>query len=128
MEKKDRRKYPRIQIFDPISYLSEDAKGGILEQNVAVVRNVSQTGVQIESFWEIKSKYLSLMLFDLNKKQIEVKGNVIYCKKTESGSFNCGINLEGTVKQNLRFVKALVKSYHYKKEDSRMVISSGIPN
>ena len=128
MGKKERRKYPRVQIMDPISYLSLDSDGEILEQNIAVVRNVSQTGIQIESFLEVNSKYLSLMFFDLDKHQIEVKGEVIYCKRNESGQFNIGINFVETSDENLQFVKALVKSYHYQKEKSHMVISPGIQN
>ncbi len=114
--------------MDPISYLSLDSDGETLEQNIAVVRNVSQTGIQIESFLEVNSKYLSLMFFDLDKHQIEVKGEVIYCKRNESGQFNIGINFVETSDENLQFVKALVKSYHYQKEKSHMVISPGIQN
>ena len=34
MRKEERRKHARVQIYDPISYLSLDADGEILEQNV----------------------------------------------------------------------------------------------
>lgn len=128
MGNEERRKYPRVQIFDPISYLSLDSDGGMLQQNVAVVRNVSQTGIQIEAFLEIRSKKLSLMFFDLDKNQIEVKGKVVYCKRNESGQFSIGVHFIGNEAENLRFVKVLVKSYHYQKEKSHLVISSGIQN
>ena len=127
MENKERRKYPRVQIFDPISYLILDA-GSEKLQNVAVVRDVSQTGIQMEAFVEVKSKKLSLMFFDMHKNQIEVKGKVIYCRKNESDQYSIGIQLIGNEAENLRFVKALVKSYHYQKEKSRLVISPGIQN
>ena len=68
------------------------------------------------------------MFFDMNKNQIEVKGKVVYCRKNESGQFSVGINLIGNEAENLRFVKALVKSYHYQKEKSRLAISPGIQN
>ena len=128
MENADRRKYPRVQIFDPISYLSLDSGGETYHQNVAVVRNVSQTGIQIEAFLEIKSKKLSLMFFDMHKNQIEVKGKVVYCRRNQSDQYSVGIHLIGNDAENLRFVKALVKSYHYQKEKSRLVISPGIQN
>ena len=128
MVKEERRKYSRVQIYDPISYLSVDADGQVLEQNVAVVRNVSQTGVQIETPLPIRSEYISLMFFDLDQKQIEVKGEVIYSEKNDSGQYNIGINFVGNGKETLKFVKALVRSYHYQKEKSSMVISPGIQN
>jgi hypothetical protein len=128
MGNEDRRKYPRVQIFDPISYLTLDSAGKTINQNVAVVRNVSQTGIQMEAFLEVKSKRLSLMFFDMYKNQIEVKGKVIYCRRNESGQFSIGIHLTGNEAENLRFVKALVKSYHYQKEKSHLVISPEILN
>ena len=128
MKKEERRTYSRVQIYDPISYLSLYSDGEILEQNIAVVRNVSQTGIQIETFLAIRSEYISLMFFDLAQNQIKVKGEVIYCARNDSGQYNIGINFVGKAKENLQFVKALVKSYHYQKEKSSMVISPGIQN
>ena len=128
MGEKERRKYSRVQIFDPISYLSKDSKGKVLGYNIAVVRNVSQTGIQIETFQPISSDNISLMFFDLGNKEIEIKGEVVYCTKNDCGQYNIGIHLVGTTAENLQFIKALVKSYHYQKERSRLVISPGILN
>ena len=128
MVKEERRRFTRVQIYDPISYLSVDVDGEVLEQNVAVVRNVSQTGVQIESFLPIRSEYISLMFFDMDQKPIEVKGEVIYSERNDSDQYNIGISFIGKNKETLQFVKALVKSYHYQKEKSSMVISPGIQN
>jgi hypothetical protein len=128
MGNEDRRRYPRVQIFDPISYLTLDSEGETIHHNVAVVRNVSQTGIQLEAFLEVRAKKLSLMFFDMHKNQIEVKGKVVYCRRNESGQFSIGIHLVGNEAENLRFVKALIKSYHYQKEKSRLVISPGIQN
>jgi len=128
MKKEERRKHSRVQIYDPISYLSLDADGEILEQNIAVVRNVSQTGIQIETFRPILTEYISLMFFDLAQNQIEVKGEVVYSARNDSGQYNIGINFVGKAKESLQFIKALVKSYHYQKEKSSMVTSPGIQN
>jgi len=128
MGENERRKYSRVQIYDPISYLSKDSKGKVLGYNIAVVRNVSQTGIQIETFQPISSDNISLMFFDLDNTEIEIKGKVVYCAKNDCGQYNIGIHLVGTAAENLKFIKALVKSYHYKKEESRLVISPGILN
>ncbi len=128
MGEKERRKYSRVQIFDPISYLSKDSTGKVIGYNVAVVRNVSQTGIQIETFQAISSDNIALMFFNLASKEIEIKGEVIYCTKNDAGQYNIGIRLVGTAAENLQFIKALVKSYHYQKEKSRLVISPGILN
>jgi hypothetical protein len=119
MGEKERRKYSRVQIFDPISYLSKDSKGRVIGYNIAVVRNVSQTGIQIETFQAISADNIALMFFDLANKEIEIKGEVIYCTNNDAGQYNIGIRLVGTAAENLQFIKALVKSYHYQKEKSR---------
>jgi len=128
MGEKERRKYSRVQIFDPISYLSKDSKGKVIGYNIAVVRNVSQTGIQIETFQAISSDNIALMFFDLASKEIEIKGEVIYCTENDAGQYNIGIRLVGTALENLQFIKSLVKFYHYQKEKSRLAISPGILN
>ena len=128
MGEKERRKYSRVQIFDPISYLSKDSKGKVIGYNIAVVRNVSQTGIQIETFQAISSDPIVLMFFDLASKEIEIKGEVIYCTENDAGQYNIGIRLVGTALENLQFIKSLVKFYHYQKEKSRLAISPGILN
>ncbi len=82
----------------------------------------------METFQAISSEKIELMLFDLNKNQIEIRGEVVYCAKNDAGLYDIGIHLTGTTAENLRFVKALVKSYHYQKKKSHLDISPGIQN
>ncbi len=128
MSQDERRKSPRIQVCDPIAYLSMGLDGKLSHHNVGVVRNVSQTGIRMETFQAISSEKIELMLFDLNKNQIEIRGEVVYCAKNDAGLYDIGIHLTGTTAENLRFVKALVKSYHYQKKKSHLDISPGIQN
>ena len=126
MGKEERRKYPRVRIYDPISYLCLNSNGEIFDENTAVVRNVSQTGIQIETFLVIGSEYITLIFFDLDQNQIEIRGEVIYCEKNDLGQYNIGINFAGKAGENLQFVKTLVKSYHYQKAKTFMFISPDI--
>ena len=128
MSQNERRKSPRVRVYDPIAYLSVDSKGKLSHRNVGVVRNVSQTGIRLETFQAVKSEKIVLMFFDLNKNQIEVEGEVIYCAGNDCGLYDVGINLAGTDGQNMEFVKALVKSYHYQKKKAHLAISPGLQN
>lgn len=119
MEKIERRKHPRVEVFDPISYLCIDSKGNLSDQNIAVALNVSQNGIQIESFFEIHSEYVMLRFADLDKSTIEIRGKVIYCTKNESGIFKIGIRLQGTQDENVIFVKKLIKFYYHNKQKFR---------
>ena len=81
MEKIDRRKSPRIKVFDPISYSFWESKGNALVENISVALNTSQNGIQIQTFTEIQSKNIQLKFVDLEQNTIELTGEVIYCSK-----------------------------------------------
>jgi hypothetical protein len=128
MEQKERRKNPRVRICDPIAFLSVDSDRKASHHNVAMVLDVSKTGIRIETFQPISSQDIILMFFDLDQKQVEVRGAVIYCTQNDCGLFNVGINLAGTTSQIMEFVKALVKSYYYTKNTSHLPIISDLQN
>jgi hypothetical protein len=44
MNKLERRKHPRVKIYYPLSFVCTDEKGGIVQQNMGVVLNISQGG------------------------------------------------------------------------------------
>ena len=113
MDNKDRRKFPRVAIFDPISFTCTDSKDNVLEEDIGVALNVCQNGIQIESFRKIESEFALVRFVDLEMKNIEIKGKVIYSRKTESGVFKTGIRLLASHEKNVEFVKKLVKFYHY---------------
>jgi len=128
MGNEDRRKYPRVEIYSPISYLCEDSKGDITEQNTGIVRNVSQTGIQIETFHEIQSDSVTLIFLGPDRNQVKAKGKVVYCRRGDSGQFNIGIKFQETAERNIWLIRALVRSYHYSKDKSQLKISPMIQN
>ena len=128
MDGNERRENPRVPIYDPVTYQNLSPDGEILQQNVAIVRNVSKTGIRIETFEAIRSKIITLMFYDLNKIKVEVMGEVIYCDRNDCGQYNVGINLASTAFENRLFVKALVKSYHYQKNNTYLIVSPSIQN
>jgi hypothetical protein len=113
MDNKDRRKYPRVAIFDPISFVCTDSKDTVLEEDIGVALNACQDGIQIESFRKIDSEFAVVRFVDLEMNNIEIKGKVIYSRKSESGVFKTGIHLLASHEENVEFVKKLVKFYHY---------------
>jgi hypothetical protein len=124
----EKRKHPRVQVYTPISYQCEDSSGNILEQNMGVARDVSLTGVQIETYQMIQSKIVVLMFSDYKQQLLQARGKTVYCKKIGKGKYKTGIKLKGSTEANLEFLKALVKSYHYGKETARENISPTAPH
>ena len=128
MNRAERRKYPRVRVCDPIAFFGIDSDGTSSHHSVAMVQDVSQSGIRIETFQPISSEDIILMFFDLNRKQMEVRGSVIYCVKNDCGLYSVGINLCGTDSENRQFVKALVKSHHYQKNKNQLSDPPGIQN
>ena len=120
----DRRKYPRVQIYDPISYTGVDLEGNLMGQHAGTTKDISQHGIKIESVCDISSKYVVLTFIDLEQKLNEIMGKVVYCKKNDSGNFDVGICLQGKQQENIDFTKKLVRHYHYKKEKSRLIMAA----
>ena len=119
MSTSERRKYPRVKVYHPISYVCTDKKGCAVQQNMGVALNISQSGILIETADSVFSKYISLIYVDLNKNIIEIKGKVYYCKKNKSEKYRIGISFEGTHEQSIHCAKGLIRAYHYKKNEYR---------
>ena len=117
----ERRKYPRVHIYDPISYASVDQQGNLTGQYAGLTKNISQHGIKIESVCEIDSKYIVLTFIDLEQKLNEIIGKVVYCNKNKSGDFDVGICLQGKQQENIDFTKKLVHTTIIKKEKSRLI-------
>ena len=118
----DRRKYPRVPICDPISYVTLDSNGNELSQNLGAVQNASQTGINIESVEAIDSEFILLSFVDLDKKLVEIKGRIVYTRQKRPGKFETGISLRGTAAEKLNFIKKLVRTYHYTKKEPRKFV------
>ena len=119
MATSERREYPRVRICDPISYSCLDSEGNILCQNMGAVQNASQNGIKLETSEAIDSEFATLTFVDLEKNLVEIKSRVVYCRQKKSGKFESGISLQGTSEEKIQFIKKLVRSYHYTKNDPR---------
>jgi hypothetical protein len=96
-----------------------DKNDCVVQQNMGVALNISQSGILIETANSVFSKYITLISVDFKENIIEIKGKVAYCKKINSGKYRTGISFKGTHAQNIHFAKGLIKSYHYKKNEYR---------
>ena len=49
MSTSERRKYPRVKVYYPISYVCMDKNGRIVQENMGVALNISQSGILVET-------------------------------------------------------------------------------
>jgi len=115
MEKLDRRKFPRVKIFNPISYDCVDKDGILLDRNMGIALDISQNGILLETASIIESKNIFLLFVDLEDALIKIIGRVIFSVKKKDGKFKTGINFNSSQEENIQFAKKIIQAYHYHK-------------
>ena len=92
----ENRKHTRIQVAVPVYYTSLDDQGTTLNFNMGVVRDVSQSGVALETYSELDSKWVLLSFVDVSDNTLELRGKLVYSKEIESGKYRLGVMLLGS--------------------------------
>ena len=78
MKDSDRRKSPREEVFSSISYVCVDEKGNLIDQDVGVALNISQSGLLLETGNQLNTSLISLMFVDLENSLAEIEGEIVY--------------------------------------------------
>jgi len=113
----NRRKHPRIKTRNLISHFTVDEDGKLISQGLSKAKDISKGGLLLETPHPIESGKLSLMAVDLDNKFIEIEGELVYCKKADSGMYHSGVKFVGTNEQVANFVVRLIKEYSYRKNN-----------
>ena len=116
-EKDNRRKHPRIKTRNLISHLTFDENGKPISQGLSKAVDISKGGILLETPHPIESGLISLMAVGLDNKFIEIKGELVYSKKTASGMYHSGIKFIGPDDQVKKFVVGLIKEYNRRRNN-----------
>ena len=117
MDTTDRRKYQRVETSNLISYDSIEKDGEIVFNSMGKALNVSQSGIMLEIARLIKADYVSLTTVDLENNVIKLKGQLIYCRKTDSGLYQVGIRFIASEEEKAEFAVQLIRLYHFHKHN-----------
>lgn len=120
-EQRDRRKYPRIDTDNLITYSCMDGNNNVLDHRMARALDISPVGIKIESFQEIISDSIQLTSVDLDGDLIDITGKVIYCRRIADSRYEYGIGFAGTEVENTRFALKLIAACH-KTEPTYIVV------
>ena len=86
-----------------------------MDQNMGVIKDVSQTGIGIEATFRPRSDVLDLTFIDLTNETVTLKGKVVFSRGTSAGTHKIGVKLLGKATEIEDFVKKLVRYHHYTK-------------
>ena len=117
MDPADRRKHVRVETSNLISYESIDKDGEIVFNSMGKALNVSRSGILLETAHFIETEYVSLRTFDLDNNLIKLKGQLIYCRKTDSGMYQVGIRFTAPEDKKGEFAVKLIRLYHFQKHN-----------
>lgn len=119
----DRRQFPRTKTRNLIAHVSVDQNGKMISQGLGKTLDISKGGILLETPYPINAGLISLMAVDKENTLFEIKADLVYCKKTDTGMYQAGIKFIGTELEVLNFVKRLVKEYNFRKNSVNMALS-----
>jgi hypothetical protein len=111
----ERRKSARVKTDNLISHVTIDEAGRWTSQGMGRALDISRTGMMLETACPLESGHLSIMTVDVNNKLIEIQGELIYCRKSDTAMYHSGVNFIGTNDQITKFVTQLIKVYFRQK-------------
>ena len=124
MEDKDRRKFPRVDVFSSISYVCVDDKGNLIDQDTGVALNISQSGLLLETGHQLNTSLIFLMFVDLENNLAEIEGEIAYSRLFDSGVYQNGIHFRGSHPDNIEFAQKLIRAYHYRKSELVLILGN----
>ena len=111
----DQRKYPRVKTINLISHVTIDANGRWIFQGMGRALDISKGGILLETACPIELGGLSMMTVDMDNNLIEIKGESIYCSKSNTLMYHSGVKFIGTDEQVTKFVTQMIKVYNHRK-------------
>ncbi len=114
----EKRKHPRIDINNLVSYRCMDDSGNQTKEGRGKSVNISQGGILLKSVAPIESEFVLLMSIDFENNIMEIRGKVAHSIKDKSGKYETGISFLGTHEETIQIIKKFVKTYHSRKNKS----------
>jgi hypothetical protein len=111
----DRRIYPRTKTRNLISHISIDQTGKLVSRGLSKTLDISRGGMLLETPHPVEPGLLSLMAVDAENNLIEIKGELIYCKRSAVGMYHSGVKFIGSEMEVANFVIRLIKEYNHRK-------------
>ncbi len=105
----ERRKHPRVETNNLVSYVCIDDSGNEIDEGMGGAIDISLGGILIETHDPIESQDILLMAVGIKDELIDIKGKVVYCRAEDSGMFRTGIQFLETNEKIRLFVMNLIK-------------------
>ncbi|MCF8026023.1 MAG: PilZ domain-containing protein [Desulfobacteraceae bacterium] len=106
----ERRRYPRIEAQNDVSYILFNAGREITDQGRGKILNLSQGGTLLETEKPLDGAYVILAVLDPAGNKVKVPGRLANARQSEkTGGYQTGIEFRGSREQKIRAIVAFVK-------------------
>jgi c-di-GMP-binding flagellar brake protein YcgR len=107
----EKRKHPRVDITNLISYRCMNDGGKQTKEGRGKSVNISQGGILIETQSPFEWQDSLLLFIDIEDESVGIKGKVVYCNAANFGKFRTGIQFLETNEKIVSFVERLLEAY-----------------
>ena len=90
MTTENQRRHERVNSLN-LSYICVDENGIMIKQSMGRTLNVSESGICLETFFNIDTCYFLTMTIALKNVLVDIRGAVIYSRPGQDGKFETGV-------------------------------------
>ncbi len=111
----EKREHERVSTLNLLYYVCLDEDGNHLDQGMGKTLDISQGGILIETHIEIEAKFIMLLALSFDEDLIDIKSEVAYSRKTDSGMYESGLKFLETDEKISRIIDGLIESFNREK-------------
>ena len=105
----DRRRSPRIPVSIPALCSVSDPFGNPMD--LALIRDISKTGIALELFTPPVAEAVSVSLVGADKREIQIRGKVVHSTRSPTGKTKLGLSLVGAQTDIRLFLAKAAEAY-----------------
>jgi hypothetical protein len=115
----EKRIHPRIETENIVNYFLFNDKGKKIDKGKGYTKNLSLSGVLLQTDKPLEGVYIILMTIDLLGNKVKVKGEIAHTRRNSSSNrYLSGIKFLGAQDQHRDAIIAFVKIYQHRKHQT----------
>jgi len=107
----ERRKHPRFESLNLLSYVCLDENNRALDQGMGRTLNVSKGGILLETYNPIDPEHTMVLTIGLKDNMVDIKGKIIYFRTDEDGKFESGVQFIEMDKETRLTLEAYITEF-----------------
>lgn len=111
MTDQEKRKDPRIDTHNLISYVLLDERNNPVKQGMGRTLNISESGILLETHASIDPQYTVSFTISLEDEIMDIRGKVAYNKQCDDEKFESGIQFIETSESRKRIIKQFAEIF-----------------